>query len=201
MTAMRKWTDRDHEQVIQMVTLGKPQSEIAKKLKTSVASLNRHFKKYLNRKSGTEPKEFTEGERAQAIALASYGTPQTEIADMLGVCRGTLLKHLGADLRSAPTKANAAVARSLYRKAAIDGDVAAQKYWLKNRAEGWEDRVSIDGELGVSGTVRHEHSDVLNIARELSPRGRDALRIVLEELQEARSASNAIEIGPGTQAA
>ena len=195
MSSRRRWTDKDYDRLAIMVSEGKSQRAIAKALKTSVSSLNRHFGDRLKVAPGRPAQQFTDAERAQAIALGSYGVSLEEIAGMLGVSKATVHKHLGDEIRAAPTKANAAVARSLYRKAVTDGDVNAQKYWLKNRAAGWEDRVSIDASLGVSGTVDVEHSVLLtDTMRQLSPAGRDALRIVLAELQEAKSMEAARDV-------
>jgi hypothetical protein len=116
------------------------------------------------------------------------------------------LQNFGTDMRAMPTKANAAVARSLYRKATTDGDVNAQKYWLKNRASGWEDSVKVEGELSVHGGIAIEHSvGLANIASRLSPEGRSALRVVLMELESSNSAEDATdaewtEVGGGTAA-
>jgi hypothetical protein len=196
MGQKRRWTEKDRDKVIRMVEQGKSRKELCKALRTSMSSLDREFRELLNGRghgSGPTPRKFTEGERASALAFASYGVPQREIADVLGCSLKVLLQNFGTDMRSMPTKANAAVARSLYRKATTDGDVNAQKYWLKNRAVGWEDSVKVEGDLSVHGGIAIDHSvGLANIASRLSPEGRSALRIVLMELQ---SDEDAIDVG------
>lgn len=202
MGQKRRWTEKERDKVIRMVEQGRSRKEICKALRTSMASLDREFRPLLNGRGhgcGPTPQKFTEGERASALAFASYGVPQREIAAVLGCSLKVLLQNFGTDMRAMPTKANAAVARSLYRKATTDGDVNAQKYWLKNRASGWEDSVKVEGELSVHGGIGIEHSvGLANIASRLSPEGRSALRIVLMELQSESSAEDAIEVG-GTE--
>lgn len=199
MKRARRWTEKDRDNVLIMVEQGKTRAEIAKKLRTSTATLDRRFRELLNGRghgSGPTPRKFTEGERASALAFASYGVPQREIADVLGCSLKVLLQNFGTDMRAMPTKANAAVARSLYRKATTDGDVNAQKYWLKNRAVGWEDSVKVEGDLSVHGGIGIEHSvGLANIASRLSPDGRKALRVVLMELQSESSSQDAIDAG------
>ena len=197
MSARRRWTEKDRDKVIRMTEQGKTRKEISKALRTSMSSLDREFRELLNGRghgSGPTPRTFTEGERASALAFASYGVPQREIADVLGCSLKVLLQNFGTDMRSMPTKANAAVARSLYRKATTDGDVNAQKYWLKNRASGWEDSVKVEGDLSVHGGIAVEHSvGLANIASRLSPAGRSALRVVLMELESSNSGEDATD--------
>lgn len=72
--------------------------------------------------------------------MASYGIPQADIADVLGIDPKTLRKHYERELAIAATKANALVAQSLFAKATskeITGpSVTAAIFWLKARA-GW----------------------------------------------------------------
>ena len=194
----RRWSEQDRDKVIRMVAEGESRQVIAKKLKTSVSSLRRHFGELLNHEVGQQPKEFTPQEKASAIAMASYGIAQREIADCLDVSLTCLRRHLGDDMTKAPTQANANVARALYRGATRDGSTKAQIFWLKSRAK-WKDRVEIAGGIEVSGTVDHVHSfDLVGLVRQLSPEARGALKIVLQEVQTLRESalveSDALEI-------
>jgi DNA-binding CsgD family transcriptional regulator len=180
-----------------MVAIGKSRKEIAAYLKTSRSTLDREFGELLKKAkkpTGPPAEPFTDNEKSAAINMASYGITQKEIAGALGCSVSHLLKHLGPDLRSAPTKANANVARGLYRKAVREHNTQAQIFWLKARA-GWKDRVEIDGTLGVTGEIEHVHSlDVTGLMRQLSSGGRDALRVVLEEVKAIREAEEPIEV-------
>ena len=79
--------------------------------------------------------------RRQVEALAGYGTPETEIAEVIGVDPKTLRKHYRQELRQGHTKANAKVAENLYRRATGEGReaVVAAIFWLKNAC--WLERV------------------------------------------------------------
>jgi hypothetical protein len=78
----------------------------------------------------------TAEDRRLVECLAAVGIRQADIARRIGIrSPKTLRKHFRTELDLAAIDANANVARSLYKKA-IDGDVAAQTFWLERRA-GW----------------------------------------------------------------
>ena len=81
--------------------------------------------------------------RKQVEALAGYGVPETEIAEVIGIDPKTLRKHYRSELRQGHIKANSRVAESLYRKATSEGaqSVTGAIFWLKTRA-GWRESVS-----------------------------------------------------------
>jgi hypothetical protein len=74
--------------------------------------------------------------RSNVEALAGYGVPEAEIAEVVGVDPKTLRKHYRVELKQGHTKANARVAENLYRKATGEGReaVTAAIFWLKTRA-------------------------------------------------------------------
>ncbi|SJM35092.1 hypothetical protein [Mesorhizobium delmotii] len=83
-----------------------------------------------------------EASRRQVEALAGYGVPETGIADMIGVDPKTLRKHYRQELRIGHTKANSAVAQSLFRKATGEGpqSVTAAIFWAKTRMD-WKETI------------------------------------------------------------
>ena len=83
-----------------------------------------------------------EASRRQVEALAGYGVPETGIAAMIGVDPKTLRKHYPHELKIGHTKANSAVAQSLFRKATGDGpqSVTAAIFWAKTRM-GWKETI------------------------------------------------------------
>lgn len=83
-----------------------------------------------------EPKDT---DRAAVYTMASFGIPRQEIAKVLKISHHTLREHYGDELDSALTRANAAVAKSLFVNATEKNNVTAQIFWLKARA-GWRDR-------------------------------------------------------------
>ncbi|MEX0406774.1 hypothetical protein ABGN05_13975 [Aquibium sp. LZ166] len=97
----------------------------------------------------------------QVEALAGYGTPEHEIAAMIGIDPKTLRRHYRQELDLGHTKANARVAENLFRKATGDGreSVTAAIFWLKTRAR-WKE-VSIHELGGVPGQPI-EHVDQID---------------------------------------
>lgn len=89
---------------------------------------------------GHPPHEPTPETRKRVEALAGFGIPAEEIGKVVGVSHVTLRKYYRAELDEGETKANAAVAQSLFRKATSNGSqsVTACIFWLKTRA-GWKE--------------------------------------------------------------
>lgn len=83
----------------------------------------------------------TEKDRKTVQAMASYGVPQDNIAEVLGIAPKTLRKHYDRELKISRTVANAQVAQSLFQVATGPGDsaskVSAAKFWLECQA-GWK---------------------------------------------------------------
>ena len=82
------------------------------------------------------------GDRALVGGLAMMGTPQDEIAKVLGISKNTLKKHFLDELKSGMEKANARVVASLFNSC-IKGNVAAQIFWCKTRL-GWSEKSQIE---------------------------------------------------------
>lgn len=77
--------------------------------------------------------------------MCGFGIPADNIARSIGVGPDTLRKYYREELDSGTTKANTAVAQSLYKKALGDGTsaVTAAIFWLKTRA-GWKETVALE---------------------------------------------------------
>lgn len=83
---------------------------------------------------GARPSHKPTPEQRQLVQLhATVGTPQSIIADIIGIDDKTLRKHYREELDQATAKANAAIGGALFNKAK-NGDTAAQIFWLKTRA-------------------------------------------------------------------
>jgi len=81
----------------------------------------------------------------QTVQLhTTVGTPQEDIARVLGIDAKTLRKHYRDELDLASAKANATIGGALFNKAK-QGDTAAMIFWMKTRA-GWRE------------TIHNEHS-------------------------------------------
>ena len=106
----------------------------------------------------TKKHEPTPETRLQVKTLASVGTPQDQIAIVVGITKNTLLKYYRKELDTAMTMANAKVAQSLFQQANA-GNTAAAIFWLKCRA-GWVDTQKVEmtgangGEINVTITRR-----------------------------------------------
>lgn len=73
---------------------------------------------------------------------AMVGTPQEQIAAVLGITDKTLTKYYRRELDTALIQANAQIGGALYNKA-IGGDTTAQIFWMKTRA-GWSEKQQLD---------------------------------------------------------
>ena len=78
--------------------------------------------------------------RRQVEAMAAYGIPEQNIANIVGIDPKTLRKHYRSELDNGQMKATAKVAESLFRKATSEGaqSVTAAIFWLKTRG-GWRE--------------------------------------------------------------
>lgn len=91
----------------------------------------------------TKKHEPTVETRSTVQALASVGTPQEEIAKIIGISsKHTLIKHYRKELDTAMTMANATIAQTLFKQAK-NGNTAAAIFWLKCRA-GWSEKQQIE---------------------------------------------------------
>ena len=66
--------------------------------------------------SGIEPL-YENSQSLPTEGFSGYGVPQEEIARLIGISEKTLRKYFEAELHDGMTKANAAVAQSLYQTA------------------------------------------------------------------------------------
>ena len=107
--------------------------------------------------------------RAEVSALASFGVPQTDIADYIGISSPTLRKYYGRELKISSIKANAQVQRYLFhlassnalndsRNPATHSECSrAAMFWAKTRC-GWRetnqiDHTSSDGSMTPGGVT------------------------------------------------
>jgi hypothetical protein len=82
----------------------------------------------------------TKHQRGLVTLAAALGQPHEDIAQMLDICRNTLEKHLGEELRLGALRANLKVGSNLFKIATADpplpGTVSAAIFWAKTRM-GW----------------------------------------------------------------
>ena len=83
---------------------------------------------------------------------ATIGTPQEDIAKVIGIDPKTLRLHYRDELDLASAKANAVVGGALFNKAKA-GDTTAMIFWMKTRA-GWKETHGVEH----TGSVDHKHS-------------------------------------------
>lgn len=128
--------------------------------------------------------------RRQVETMAAYGIPETDIARVVGVDPKTLRKHYREELDLGETKANAQVAGFLFNSAR-NGNVTAQIFWLKTRAQ-WREAPSEHRHLGAVATMDvRELSDealeqiVFGASPNLPPMSRHERRKVLAPVLRA----------------
>jgi hypothetical protein len=94
----------------------------------------------------------TDETRAEVTALASFGVPQMDIAEYIGISHVSLRKHYGDELKLSSIKANKEVADFLLtmasgralQKGATYGECArAAMFWAKTRM-GWRETSHVD---------------------------------------------------------
>lgn len=100
----------------------------------------------MEKSKGGRPSKYDKKMNEQVFKLCLLGATDAEIADFLGISVATFnnwkLKEpeLVESLKRGKLDADSNVAKSLYRRA-IDGEVTAQIFWLKNRQPSkWRDR-------------------------------------------------------------
>jgi AcrR family transcriptional regulator len=117
----------------------------------------------------------TAEQRRQVTAMRSYGTPEADIAKVLGISTPTLRKYYRAELDTAMAKSNAMVAESLFQQAR-KGNVTAMIFWLKCRAR-WRENAEPERFDEAEGDVviRRSRPDgsvyEVTLAKEAAPRG------------------------------
>src|SRR6185312_1570340 len=89
-------------------------------------------------------------QRRQVEAMAAYGIPEDDIARVVSIDPKTLRKHYREELDLGATKANAQVAGFLFNSAR-NGNVTAQIFWLKTRAQ-WRE-----------APVQHQHEAKIDV--------------------------------------
>ncbi len=100
--------------------------------------------------------------------MSAYGIPEADVARVVGIDPKTLRKHYREELDLGGVKANAQVAGFLFNSAR-NGNVTAQIFWLKTRAQ-WKETVVNEVVGKDGGPIRMD-----NAARELFYRQFDAI--------------------------
>lgn len=83
----------------------------------------------------------TDRQRAEVEAYAAVGVPQLDIARLIGISLPTLHDRYRDELDLGKAKANAQVAKTLFREA-VGGNITAAIFWMKSQA-GWREKHEI----------------------------------------------------------
>lgn len=84
----------------------------------------------------------TKTTRDTVMMHAMVGTPQDDIARVMGIDAKTLRLHYRDELDLATAKANATIGGALFNKAKA-GDTTAMIFWMKTRAK-WKETQEIE---------------------------------------------------------
>src|SRR6476659_4554694 len=112
--------------------------------------------------------------------MAAYGTPEIDIAAVLGVDPNPLRNHYREELDLGETKANAQVAGFLFNSART-GNVTAQIFWLKTRARWRETPLELrhSGSIGRRELCEYSDEELMTIFLEgAAERGLPQMKVV-----------------------
>lgn len=84
------------------------------------------------------PHEPTKAQRDTVSMHTLVGTPQSDVARIIGIDEKTLRKHYRDELDLAKARANATIGGALFNKAK-SGDTTAMIFWMKTQA-GWREK-------------------------------------------------------------
>ena len=88
------------------------------------------------------PHEPTDATRQTVQLHTTIGTPQHDVARVLGIDPKTLRKHYRDELDLSKAKANATIGGALFNKAK-GGDTAAMIFWMKTQAQ-WRETSAVE---------------------------------------------------------
>lgn len=105
-------------------------------------------------------------QQRQMVGVAkAAGLTHQQIADLISIDEKTLVKHYGAELKQAHSKAVVNIANNLYKRACGDSKeaVTAAIFWLKTRG-GWKETQAIehsspDGTMSPKGFTAAEYAE------------------------------------------
>jgi hypothetical protein len=115
---------------------------IAEAMGLAVNTLKKHYRDVIEAAELRGGNSFrpTKHQRGLVKLAAALGQPHEDIAQMLGISRNTLEKHLGEELRLGALHAKLKVGSNLFKIATADpplpGTVSAAIFWAKTRM-GW----------------------------------------------------------------
>src|SRR5260370_41952876 len=104
----------------------------------------------------------TAEQRRNVEALAAYGIPEEELARTIGehgIDAKTLRKYFRRELDVAATKANSAVAQTLYQLATSGKCPAATMFWLKCRS-GWKETTVLQHSGPQGGPIQISNDEL-----------------------------------------
>jgi hypothetical protein len=100
--------------------------------------------------------------RTQVETMSGMGIRQIDIAVILSITHGQLVKRYRQQLDLGKAKANLSVGKTLYQKA-VSGDTACMIFWAKTQM-GWTEKIEVTGPEG--GPIQVADTTVLQAASE-----------------------------------
>jgi transposase-like protein len=177
--------------VDRMIEAGATQAAIAKAVGCSPSTLKRHFGQQLKGRQarGRRARIWSPQERDLVGLVAGLGANHTDIATMLGISSGEFQAAFAEELRSAKTRLDSAIGAKLVQKALHgEGDAVLLRFYARARLEGWNDRRIPEPPLPAG---QREAAILRKTIDALDETGREAYRVVLEQLAAAQE-------GPGS---
>jgi len=84
-------------------------------------------------KPGRKPYDPTPEDREKVTRMGNMGTPQTDIAKVMGISPKTLRKNFRKELTASGIEATFNVVETLYKMATSGTNTAASIFWAKTR--------------------------------------------------------------------
>lgn len=123
-----------------------------------------------------KPHEPTDDMRRLVMTLTGFGITQEEIAREIGIDPTCLRKYYRRELDTGRTKAIAKVAGALFKNC-MDGNVAAQIFWMKTQAQ-WRETAP-DQNHHHEGSVDHTFTlRVFDGGKQVTPLTRDPPKLL-----------------------
>jgi hypothetical protein len=161
--------DKDCGKLEVLLEMDLPLQQIAQKIGVSIPTLHKHYRDVIDAtglRPGPKAFQPSEEQRKLVTALAGFGLPHGDIAEVIGLSKGSRQTHFREELDLGRIRANFEVAKNLYKMATGPTNerttLTAAIWWTKVRM-GWRatTRVENTGKDGGPIRTKRKHGTVV----------------------------------------